>query len=331
MDMSTRMFQLLKATMIQLFFCFIVSLLHCFIVPVALAQTNYLPLPKQGLPSSPSVLSLTASSAAEATMAASEATPSSIVQKIVEKKEDITEPSSPFKGKLERYLIEKKIGPLGLTNFLQHLIRQAVSQGVPANTIVLVLLLPLVAALIASARHIIGLRGFGIFTPAMISVAFLATGIVAGLLLFGTILIMATFSRMILRKLRLQYLPRMALLLWFICLGVLAIIFLSPFISQPNLTAVTIFPILIMVLLAENFIEVQSGGNMREAIRVTTETLIMALVCYFVMSLEDLQKFVLLKPELTVFGVGIYNLFVGKYVGLRLMEYWRFRQIIKNG
>lgn len=304
---------------IPLLYCFIIPLLYCFLVvkPV-LAQTKYLNLES-------------ASPSAEATFSAQEATSSSIVEKIIEKKTDITEPTPEVKDKLERYLMEKPLGPFGLNNFLQHLILRAVKQGVPANTIVLVLLLPLVAALIASARHIIGLRGFGIFTPAMISVAFLATGIVAGLLLFGTILIMATFSRIILRKLRLQYLPRMALLLWFICLGVLAIIAISPLISQPNLTAVTIFPILIMILLAENFIEVQSGGNMREAIRVTTETILIALVCYFVMSLEDLQRFVLLKPELTVLGVGIFNLFVGKYVGLRLMEYWRFRQIIKNG
>lgn len=270
-------------------------------------------------------------SSQEATESAQEATPSSIVEKVIEKKPDLTEPTSTAKGKLEKYLSDQKIQPLGITNFLSYAIREAVRQGVPANTIVLLLLFPLVAALIASARHIIGLRGFGIFTPAIISVAFLATGIVAGLLLFGTILFVATLARMFLRKLRLQYLPRMALLLWFVSLGVLAVIFLSPVIALPNLTTVTIFPILIMILLAEDFIDVQSGGNMREAITVTIETLLMALFCYFVMNLEILQKFVLTNPELTVLGIAVYDIFVGKYVGLRLMEYWRFRQIIKNG
>jgi len=123
----------------------------------------------------------------------------------------------------------------------------------------------------------------------------------------------------------------MALLLWSVCLGVLAIMFLSPYISQPNLTGITIFPILIMILLMENFIEVQATKSMRQAIRITTETIVMALLCYFIMDTQAIQKFVLLNPELTILGVGLYDLFVGKYVGLRLMEYWRFRQLIKNG
>jgi len=277
------------------------------------------------------IVSPEVTASAEASQSASEATPSSIVEKIVEKQPDITQPTAETTGKLEGYLSSQKLAPLGLTNFLQYAIHGAVKQGVPANTIVLLLLFPLIAALIASARHIVGLRGFGIFTPAIISVALVATGIVAGLLLFGMILVVATLSRVFLRKLRLQYLPRMALLLWFVSLGVLTVIFLSPYIGQPNLTAVTIFPILILILLAENFIEVQSSGNMREAIRVTAETLLMALFCFFIMNLEVLQKFVLTNPELTVIGVAVYDLFVGKYVGLRIMEYWRFRQIIKHG
>ncbi len=281
---------------------------------------------------SPTEIATPASLATEATLSAKEATATtSLSEKSIEKKSDITEPTAEVKGKLERYLMEQKLEPLSWHNFLQYFIRQIIKDGVPANTIVLVLLLPVVAALIASARHLIGLRGFGIFTPAMVAIAFLATGIVAGLLLFATILFMGSLARVILKRLRLQYLPRMALLLWFISLGVLGILAASPFIAQPNLTTVTIFPILLMILLAENFIELQAGGNMREAIKITTETLLIALICYLVMSLEELQKFVLLKPELTVFGVAVYNLFIGKYVGLRLMEYWRFRQIIKNG
>ena len=53
-------------------------------------------------------------------------------------KEDITERTSSVKGKLEGYLTEKEIAGLGWNNFVQVGIRQAVAQGVSANTIVLV-------------------------------------------------------------------------------------------------------------------------------------------------------------------------------------------------
>lgn len=265
----------------------------------------------------------------EATEAAQEATPSSIVERIVEKKEDITEPTPKVKGKLERYLVEYPIKPLTVTNFLQHAIRGAVKNGVPANTIVLILLFPLVAAIIAASRHILGIRGFGIFLPAVLSVVFVSTGIIDGLLLFLTIIIVATLSRMFLRKMKLQYLPRMAFLLWFVCLAVLAILFLSPILNLVSIITLSIFPILILILLAESFIGIQIGMSMKKAIRMTFETLIMALVCSGLLQLEFLQKFVLLNPEMTVIGVAVLDIFMGKYAGLRLLERKKFREILK--
>ena len=247
----------------------------------------------------------------------------------VEKKEDITEPTSEIKGKLERYLAEHPIGPLSVTNFLQYSIRRAVTRGVAANTIVLILLFPLVAAIIAGSRHVVGIRGFGIFLPAVLSVVFVATGIIEGLLLFLTIIIVATGARMLLRKMKLQYLPRMALLLWSVCLAVLALLFISPVLRLASIINISIFPILILVLLAENFISIQIGMSMKQAVRVTLQTLVMALICSFVLQLDFLQKFVLIYPEISVLGVAILNIFVGKYTGLRLLEYKKFKEILK--
>jgi len=105
-----------------------------------------------------------------------EATSSGTIKLEEAKKEDITERESPVKSKLEGYLADKDPGTLSWRNFLQWGIRQAVDQGVSPNTIVLVLLFPLVAGLIAAARHLFGLTGFGIFVPAMLSVAMVATG-----------------------------------------------------------------------------------------------------------------------------------------------------------
>jgi len=268
--------------------------------------------------------------AQEATSAA-EATPSAVelIKETVEKKEDITEPTPEIKGKLERYLVEHKVKPLKVTNFLQHAIREMVKKGIPANTIVLILLFPLMAAIIAGSRHVIGIRGFGIFLPAVLSVVFVSTGLIEGILLFLTIIIVATGARMLLRKIKLQYLPRMALLLWCVSLGVLGLLFLSPFLNLTAIINLSIFPILILILLAENFISIQIGMSMKEAVRMTFQTLVMALICSFALQLEFLQKFVLLNPEIAVIGTAVLNIFMGKYCGLRLLEYKKFREILK--
>lgn len=244
-------------------------------------------------------------------------------------KQDITERTSPIKGKLEGYLAQKDPGPLNWYNFLQHSIRQAVDKGVSANTIVLVLLFPLIAGLIAAARHLLGLTGFGIFVPAMLSVAFLATGIKVGMGMFLIVWFLATISRKITAKLKLQYLPRMALLMWFVSIGVLGVMLAGVNLKLGELSAVSIFPILILMLLTENFIEVQTGKSQREALRVMLQTIVMALTGAVILRLDWVQKQVLLNPELALLLIAAFDVYVGRYVGLRALEMLKFKQLVK--
>ena len=250
------------------------------------------------------------------------------IQKVTE--QDITERTSPVKGKLEAYLSQKQPGELNWKNFLQIAIRQAVDKGVSPNTIVLVLLFPLVAGLIAAGRHLLGFSGFGIFVPAMLAVALVATGIKVGLILFMVIYLTANLARVVTQKLKLQYLPRMALLMWFISLGVLGVLLGAVNIEAiSSLSAASIFPILILMLLTENFIEVQTGKSRHEAANLILQTLIMAVATALLLRLDVIQRFVLLNPELFLLSVAAFDWYVGKYVGLRALEWVKFRKLAR--
>jgi hypothetical protein len=231
---------------------------------------------------------------------------------------------------LEALLKKQTIEKVWPFNPIKYAIRNAVAAGVPANTIVLLLLLPFVAAIVAAARHVVGIRGFGIFLPAALSVTFVATGPVVGISLFLIIVTIASLVRFTLRKLKvkLQYLPRMALILWFVSLGVLGILFTAPIFRYPDLLNVSIFAILILTLLVEDFIRVQLGKSVKTAISLTTETLFLSLISYVFLTFKPIQEFVLLNPEISLLGVGIFDLVLAKYAGLRLMEIWRFRKLI---
>ena len=112
-------------------------------------------------------------------------------------KPDLTQKTEETLGPLESLLESQVVGSVWPFNPLKHAIRAAVGIGVPANTITLLLLLPAVAAIIAAARHLIGLRGFGIFLPAALAVAFVATGPILGIGLFLVIVTVSTFARII--------------------------------------------------------------------------------------------------------------------------------------
>ena len=116
---------------------------------------------------------------------------------------------------IEEILLNQQLGSLGLLNFLKHSLRIAVEYGVSPEALVLLLLLPLLATIIALARYLFGVRGFGIFTPIMLSVAFLIAGLESGFFMFLIILGVATLTRLSIRQFKIHYLSRMAFLIWF--------------------------------------------------------------------------------------------------------------------
>lgn len=242
---------------------------------------------------------------------------------------DLTNPLKTQIHELEAVLASQNPGPV-LLNPLKYAIRNAVASSVPINTIVLLLLLPVVASIITAARHLVGLRSFGIFLPAALSITFVAIGPVLGIGLFLVIVAISTLARIIFRKLklRLQYLPRMALILWLVSLGVLAVLFASPVFGSKGFGDVSIFPVLFLVLLSEDFTRVQIGKSIGVAVSLTSETLILALLSFAVLSTEAVQHFALLNPEILVVGAAVFNFFLGKYAGLRVLEVWRFRKLI---
>ena len=245
-------------------------------------------------------------------------------------KVDITQPTVEVKSKLEKVLDENPTGPLTWHNFLRHAVASAVEKDVPVNTVVLILLFPLVVAIVAAARHLIGMRGVGILTPALLSVAFLATGVWSGVILFLVILSVATVARIILKHLKLQYLPRLALLLWIVSGSVFLALWGASIFNVVGVVSVGIFPILILMLLAETFIDIQQGRSGKEARDLILETFLLAILISLLLGWESVQRVVLLYPEIVYFGVGIFDVFMGRYTGLRLSEYLMYRGIVKE-
>ena len=245
---------------------------------------------------------------------------------------DLTQKTVETLGPLEELLRNQKIGSVWPFNPIKYAIRSSVGSGIPVNMIVLLLLLPMVATIIAATRHIIGLRGFGIFLPATLSVVFVATGPIVGIALFFFIITISWLVKFTLRKLKikLQYLPKAALLLWAVSLGILGLMFLSPIYKIPGIENVSIFPVLLLALLAEDFTRIQLGKNFKTAFSLTLETMILALLSYFALTSESVREYALLNPEKLLVFIGLIDFVLGKYVGLRILEIWRFKKLLKS-
>lgn len=214
----------------------------------------------------------------------------------------------------------------------------AVNQGVPYSTVVLILMLPILVAVIAFFRQVIGIKAFGIYTPALIIFAFLAIksesqsfwgGIKYGIAIFVAVIIIGTLLRLFLKKLRLLYLPRMAVVISIVALSTLVLLIVSGYFSRTGLASVSIFPILIMITLVEKFVTVQIEKGNKTAIYLSLETLLISLVGYFIASWQVLIDFLGAYPWIVFVAIGL-SIFLGKWTGLRLTEYIRFKEVFKN-
>lgn len=203
-------------------------------------------------------------------------------------------------------------------------------QGVPMETILLLLMLPVIATLIAFFRQVIGIKAFGIYTPLIVTFSFLATnGVKYGVAIFIAVIIFGMLMRFALKPFRLLYLPRVAIMLTVVAIMILGILVLGGNVRRTGLAHVSIFPILIMITIVEKFIAVQIEKGDRTAIRLALETLIISLLGYYLASWEILLSFIARYPWAILFTIPI-NIALGKWTGLRLTEYFRFKEVIKK-
>ncbi|MEA1936807.1 MAG: 7TM domain-containing protein [Patescibacteria group bacterium] len=212
---------------------------------------------------------------------------------------------------------------------MSDIIQLIASQGVSIETIYLILALPFIATLIAAFRQLIGIKSFGIYTPLVLTFAFWAVGIKYGLAIFVVIFLTGTAVRYVLKNFRLLYMPGMAIVLTVISLAILALLAIGGYFQKTGLASTSILPILILITLIEKFISTQVEKGFRTAILLSIETLAIAVAGYYFIIWDQFKDLVLEHPEYVLLLFAI-NIFLGRWSGLRLSEYLRFREVIKN-
>lgn len=229
---------------------------------------------------------------------------------------------------LARFKARERVG-LGPLTFIRYTVQTAVDRGVPINTIVFLFLFPVVSSIIAIARHIIGLTGFSIYAPAALALTFISLGLVQGAVLFIAVLVCASVGKKILPFLKLPYMPRTALLLWFVSLGMFLVLVASTYINLFSLSTLSVFALLILILLSEDFMEIQSARTGAIAIQRAAETFVLGFVCALILGSALVQAAVLYYPEIILISIATINIVVGKFVGLRFTEWLRFRPLME--
>jgi hypothetical protein len=95
-------------------------------------------------------------------------------------------------------------------------------------------------------------------------------------------------------------------------------------------TRVSLFPLVILTLTAERFAVMLEVDGFRRSSIVSLGTVVVVAAAYAVMNWERLQVAVLAFPELLLLALAAFFM-VGRWSGMRLAEYVRFRDMARQG
>lgn len=190
----------------------------------------------------------------------------------------------------------------------------------------IILIFPLGALIIAVIRNLIGIRTYGTFMPVLIALSFRETKLLWGVALFSIVILFGLIARVVLERLRLLIIPRLAATLT-IVVGIL-ITFTAVGVSYdiPSLPSAALFPLIIMTMTIERMsITAEESGILKALFRAVT-SIVSAVVVYLIAVNYYSEYLFFTFPELLLCVLGV-SILLGKYTGYRLNELYRFKSI----
>ncbi len=200
----------------------------------------------------------------------------------------------------------------------------------PFSLLRTILMLPVGALVVVLFRNVVGMPTFGTFLPALLAAAAGGTGAGWGVLAVVLVVGAVACTRWGLQRLELLHSPTLAILLAAVVFTLLLVAMLAERLGAPSLTQVTFFPIAVLAICAERFyLSLTEHGGM-VAGKELAGTLAVMLAAYVVMNSLALQVLLIGFPEM-LFLVVAANVYLGRWVGVRLSEYRRFRGLLFAG
>ena len=197
------------------------------------------------------------------------------------------------------------------------------------EVLALMLLLPIGAFITALFRNMVGLQTFGTFTPSLIGLSFVYADWQTGLLVLVVVLFIGVFSRRILEHLQLTMVPRLGIVMTLSVLTMAHLVALFHNIGATPSARVVLLPVVILTMLIERFFVCMEEDSFSTALKRVRNTLAVAFFCWLFLSSKSLGRLLVAYPEILILVVGLMIL-VGRYVGYRLSELFRFKDIVSE-
>ncbi len=202
-------------------------------------------------------------------------------------------------------------------------------KGVDDAVLLLILYLPIIISFVTFVRLVIGFSPAGSRVPIILSYSFLVLGWPVGIVVVGLLSLVSYFFRLYFFESHLLYAAKVGVLTSILGIVLFAIMGLM---VAFNFTTFDYSSAIILVVLATIIDRVAGGtGESRffDLLQIFLETIVVAFLGYLILSSSWLHILLLSHPEITLLFL-ILNIILGRFTGLRVVEYFRFKEILKH-
>lgn len=195
------------------------------------------------------------------------------------------------------------------------------------NALKWLMIFPLAILIVVLLRNVVGLKTMGTFTPMLIAMALVETGLTAGLIGFGLIVGIGLMIRTALSKLNLLLVPRISAVVIFVILIIQFCAVLGYQYDWSVASSVLFFPIIIMAWIIERASIIWEEEGFKNAAKEVFNSVVVAIITYFVIENQTIRHIMFVFDELNVVILFIVML-LGTYTGYRLTELKRFAPLV---
>lgn len=218
---------------------------------------------------------------------------------------------------------------------ISYLIDNLISNWFPIDLIAIILLLSIGALVVSIFRQVIGFSSFGIYSPILFALSIAALGIPISLLLLLIWAIAKIITSFFCKKIYLLHNAKTTMLIILYFLFLITVVSLDS-IFKTNLVDIDIFTT-VFSLFPIVFIIIVTDKVFNEGFKIFNwwwvlsfgEFLVISFVVRWLLNRIWLKHLLLSYPEIIIL-ILILNIFIGRFTGLQVLEYFRFMPMISR-
>ncbi len=193
---------------------------------------------------------------------------------------------------------------------------------------------PIIVTLMTISRYVTGFKTFGIYTPMILAFAYYYMGGRQAVAITTVVIFFAWLTRSILKRVRLHYFTRLAVIYSVISLAVLAFILATSYIPSENpvfdFRYLQPVPLVMIISVTDRFVSNLIKKDIVMSIRLTVETMLVAMIGWGLMRWEISRELLMSNTIWIVPLVIFFNLLLANYSGLRWTELSKFSHVLKG-